>query len=76
MFKSFKEHELEFETYLRPIMQEVIKESPAVDSIGSSEKTWEDTKTWAFLTNSITKDSKICTDLIKTHQRDRFVQKI
>ena len=24
VFKSFKEHELEFETYLRPIMQEVI----------------------------------------------------
>ena len=28
VFKSFKEHEMEFETYLRPIMQEVIRESP------------------------------------------------
>jgi hypothetical protein len=26
VFKSFKEHELEFETYLRPIMQEVVRE--------------------------------------------------
>ena len=27
VFASFKEHELEFESYLRPIMQDVIKES-------------------------------------------------
>ena len=67
MFKSFKKHEQEFETYLRPIMQEVIKESPPVESIGSSEKTWEDTKTWAFLTNSITKDSKITTEIVQEH---------
>lgn len=45
-------------------MQEVIKESPPVESIGSSEKTWEDTKTWAFLTNSITKDSKITSEIV------------
>ena len=67
---------MEFETYLRPIMQEVIKESPAVESIGSSEKTWEDTKTWAFLTNSITRDNKVCTELVQEHQRNKFVQKI
>ena len=57
-------------------MQEVIKESPPVESIGSSEKTWEDTKTWAFLTNSITKDSKITSEIVQEHKRNRFVQKI
>ena len=76
VFRSFKDYELEFETYLRPIMQEVLKETPAVETIGSSDKNWEDTKTWAFLTNSITRDNKVCNDIVSEHQRNRFVQKI
>ena len=40
MFESFKEHELEFETYLRPIMQEVIREGGGQTEAGG--RSWED----------------------------------
>ena len=68
MFKSFKDDELEFSTYLRPIMQEVIKELPQVECIGGNgDKNWEDTETWGFLHKVICNDQKMMTDRVNAH---------
>ena len=45
VFESFRDHELEFVTYLRPIMQEVIKESDVLES-NEGGRSWEGTETW------------------------------
>ena len=74
VFKSFKQHELEFETYLRPVMQEVVRESAGADS--SPGRNEDDGGAWAFLAKSVCRDSAICTELVRAHQRERFVSKM
>jgi len=75
VFKSFKEHELEFETFLRPIMQEVLRESNTKDSTGESIKTW-DHDPWVLLSKSICEDNKVHTDMIRSDKRNRYVSKL
>ena len=74
VFKSFKQHELEFETYLRPVMQEVVRESAGAEP--STGLNGEDSGTWAFLAKSVCRDSAICTEMVRAHQRERFVSKM
>ena len=65
VFNSFKAHELEFSTYFRPIMQEVLKESGAQKE--RTDRSWDDFETWTFLQRSICRDNKVCTDMINQH---------
>ena len=74
VFQSFKQHELEFETYLRPVMQEVVRESAGAESGAGGNG--EDSGTWAFLAKSVCGDSAICTEMVRAHQRERFVSKV
>ena len=66
VFDSFKKHEHEFETYLRPIMREVVAESTFKhgeinedEYIEQDEKCWSDARTWGFLHKSICKENKV-----------------
>ena len=57
-------------------MQEVINEMPPVEKIGGSEKTWEDTETWAFLYKSVCHDNPVSSTMVHEHQRNSFVSKM
>ena len=67
VFKSFKKHELEFETYLRPVMQEVLRESAGAES--NTGPNGDDKGNWAFLAKSVCRDNAICTEMVREHQR-------
>ena len=78
VFKSFKEHELEFETYLRPILreEEVREDELSEDNDHPEKKKLEKDGTWAFLQKSILSDNRVCTDIIHEDQRNRFISKM
>ena len=69
VFESFKKHELEFESYLRPLMQEVVRETSheAEDNIKA---------TWSFICKNVCKDHAVVRQLVKEDERNRFVSKI
>ena len=52
-------------------MQEVVGESA-----GAEPSTGEDGGTWAFLAKSVCRDNAICTEMVRAHQRERFVSKM
>ena len=52
-------------------MQEVVGESA-----GPEPSTGEDGGTWAFLAKSVCRDNAICTEMVRAHQRERFVSKM
>ena len=47
-------------------MQEVIQDSgeDIIETLGKSDKSWDKKDAWNFLMKSVTKDSKICSDII------------
>ena len=75
VFDSFKENELEFETYLRPLMQDVIRESEPLNDERKSERAW-DKETWFFLQKSILNNNKVTTDFINTFKRNKRIAKL
>lgn len=78
VFKSFKKHELEFEGYLRPIMQEVLAEEMQ-DGNGDLIKDvrcWESSKTWGFLQKQVCHDNHIVREMVHEDKRDKMVNRI
>ena len=55
-------------------MQDVIStQEPAVNK---SERGWEESQTWGFLMKSVTKESKLYTDILHDDQRNRYMRKM
>lgn len=80
VFESFKKYEMEFETYLRPLMRQVEEELQIEQEwpgqVAQDRHREESAEVWAFLSRSILQDNKVCRDIVDSDIRDKYVTKM